>query len=98
MLNQHERLLFFQKDHAETEEWSDDKIKALRSYLLHKTLSAFGDGRVSISVRAESLDWLMEDDIHPFSFRVCCKNENVNPDRVRKKLMELIKQHQIRGH
>lgn len=97
MLKQHEHLLFYQKNHTD-EEWPDDKIKALRSYLLHKALSAFGDDRVSISVRAELLDWIMEDDIHPFSFRVCCKNENVNPDRVRKKLMKLIKRHQIRGH
>lgn len=84
-------------DPIEVHGWSDEEIMGLRYYLLHKTLSILEDGRSCLSVRTESLDWLMSDVIHPFSFRVCCVTEGVNPDRMREGVLYIMKQRQDRG-
>jgi len=97
MAIQYELPLFFYDDFDEVEDWSDEEIMGLRSYLLHKTLSILEDGRSCIFVRTESLDWLLDDSIHPFSFRVCCEIEGVNPDLMREGVIGLIKQRQIKG-
>ncbi len=96
---QFELPLFYEdlieNDPIEVHEWSDEEIMGLRCYLLHKTLSILEDGRSCLSVRTESLDWLMSDVIHPFSFRVCCETEGVNPDRMREGVLYIMKQRQV---
>lgn len=97
MAIQYELPFFYDEDPIEVDAWSDDEILELRSYLLHKTLSILEDGRSCLSVRTESLDWLMSDVIHPFSFCVCCEVEGVDPDRMREGVIHLMKQQQVRG-
>jgi len=97
MAFQYELPFFFEDPIEEVDEWSDEEILELRSYLLHKTLSILEDGRSCLSVRTESLYWLMSDVIHPFSFRVCCEAEGVDPDRMREGVIHLMKQQQVRG-
>lgn len=82
-------------DPIEVHGWSDEEIMGLRCYLLHKTLSILEDGRSCLSVRTESLDWLMSDVIHPFSFRVCCVTEGMNPDQMREGVLYIMKQRQV---
>lgn len=67
---------------------SDKDISNLRNYVLVKTMKSFLDKRTSLKTRTESLEWLLSDEIQPFSFKVCCANEGVNPFALREKILE----------
>jgi len=71
--------------------WTEKDVEQLRMYVLTKTLSSLTDGRACLKVRTESLDWLMDEAIHPFSFRVCCESMDVNPEVLRELVVETIK-------
>lgn len=63
--------------------WSDEDIGKLREQLLKYSLRFLADGRSSYRVKKEVYEWVMSDDIHPFSFFVCCEEGNYNPLKVR---------------
>lgn len=75
------------------EQWTEDDIHHLRSWVMRQSLAQLLDGRVSADIRIESLDWIMSDAIEPFSFRVCCMEECVDPEELRERLQELLLRH-----
>lgn len=71
--------------------WTDEDIARLRRGVLKKTLSIFSDGRSCLRARTEALEWLMDDSIHPFSFRICCESIEVDAVSLRDKVLEMLK-------
>ena len=43
-----------------------------RDGLLWHSLRVLADGRAGVEIKRETMEWMMSDDIHPFSFVVCC--------------------------
>ena len=75
----------------EDEDWCNTSVDQLYGYLLKKTLAIFGDGRASLSSRAEAFDWLMSDEVFPFSFRTCCDIEGLNYELTRNLTVDVIR-------
>lgn len=75
----------------EESSWTDDEVERLRIYVLKKSLSSLIDGRVCLKARTESLVWLMDNSIHPFSFLVCCEAMDVNSIKLREMVVEILK-------
>lgn len=71
--------------------WTDDDIELLRIYVLRKTISSLTDGRVCLITRTDSLEWMMDNSIHPFSYLVCCEAMEVNPIMLREMVVEILK-------
>ena len=73
-------------------EWTDDDIDKLRYGILQQTISSVADQRTSQQVRDEAYEWVMSDDMHlPFSFRVCCAYENLNYQKLRDGVLEVMR-------
>jgi len=69
--------------------WTDANIERLRSKLLVTTVREIADRRTSKKVVTEAWDWILSDDVHPFSFRVCCESEDLDPLKMREALVSL---------
>lgn len=54
------------------DEITEDCVSWMREYLLKITLRQIIHPQVSEQNWREAMDWLLSDEIHPFSFRVCC--------------------------
>lgn len=52
-------------------EWTDQDIHDLRVYMLFRHLRFILDGRTAGGVQRETWDWIVDDSIHPFCFRLC---------------------------
>jgi hypothetical protein len=91
MAIQYEQLSFVFEPPEEDVDWTDELVEQLQAYVLKKSLSLLGDGRVCLKTRTECLDWLLDDSIHPFSFHVCCYAMDVNPLTLREKTIGFIK-------
>lgn len=76
---------------AADDKWCNDSVDKIRSYLLKKTLAIFSDGRASSSSKAEAFEWLMSEELMPFSFRVCCGIEDLDPDLIRELTLRVIR-------
>lgn len=90
MAYQYELPLVFEPPDEESR-WTDDDIERLRIYVFRKTLASLTDGRVCLKVRTESLEWLMDNSIHPFSYLVCCEAMDENPIKLREMVVEILK-------
>ena len=88
---QHELLLLLDNNDDEDYVWTDEGIEQLRIFVLKKTLSSLHDGRACLKARTESLDWLLADTIHPFSFLVCCECMGLDPDKLREMVVDSLK-------
>lgn len=66
---------------------SDEEIDYIREKLLVCTIQDLADRRTSTSVVTECWDWVMSDDIHPFSFRVCCDVADLDYLKMREALV-----------
>lgn len=64
-------------------EWSDDEVWQLRDGLLWHSLRVLVDGRAGAEIKRETMGWMMSDDIHPFSFVVCCAQAGYDPSGIR---------------
>ncbi|MDU7587350.1 MAG: hypothetical protein E7K47_08115 [Acidovorax sp.] len=64
-------------------EWTEGDIAKLREGILMDALRSLGDGRQGKGSKQETIEWMMSDDIAPFSFVVCCHSEGLIPERVR---------------
>lgn len=73
------------------DEISDEYVEWLREYILKLTLKQIIHSQVSESNRAEALQWAMSDEVHPFSFRVCCDALGVDYEEIREGLLTVIK-------
>ena len=65
------------------EGWTDQAVLALREYILIDALASSIDGRCSPETRVEMIEWIENDDIHPFSFRVCAIACGYDPSALR---------------
>jgi hypothetical protein len=63
--------------------WSGTDVRALRFGLLVDAIKALENPRVGADTRSDLLDWIESDEMTPFSFRVCCLAEGLNPDNLR---------------
>jgi hypothetical protein len=53
------------------ESWTDDDIAGIREYMIQRHLKFILDGRSGKAMAEEAWEWILSEDIHPFSFRVC---------------------------
>lgn len=71
--------------------WVDEDIEELRQFVLHKTIDVILDGRSSLDVRTEAVEWILDESIHPFSFDVCCRfGVHVDPEIFRRLVLRHI--------
>lgn len=87
----YEQLSFVFDPPEDEVDWTDEDVEQLKIYVWKKSISSLKDRRVCLRTRTECLDWLLDDSIHPFSFRSCCNAVNVNPAAIRDKMIEIIK-------
>ena len=104
MAYQLELPLFFDEEHYEDNalekgpclddviEWTDEDIDMLRAFVFEKTLYPLQDSRASLAARTDSVEWLMDDSMHPFSYIVCCGVMGVDPYEFRELVVRSIKQ------
>ena len=79
------KILPFQKVY-----WSDDDIQRLRDAILETSLKILLDGRASRAAVAESLEWIVSEEISPFSFEVCASESGYSPSALREQILDLI--------
>lgn len=75
-------------------EWTEHDVAVLREGILIdslKTLLGIG-GRASAKRRQEDLEWMLDDSIHPFSFRVCALAVGCDPDELRQFVIRRLKE------
>ena len=58
--------------------WTEANVEMLRSKLLVTTVREIADRRTSKKVVTEVWDWILSDEVHPFSFRVCCESSDLD--------------------
>ena len=71
-------------------DWSDKAVTDLREGILHHSLRVLADGRVGEIAKVEAMDWMMSDEIHPFSFVVCCSEFGYVPVEVRERTLNML--------
>ncbi len=71
------------------QQWSDEAISSLREAVLMDTLRNLTDGRAT-TAKAEALEWMLSDDIHPFSFRVCASEMGMDYEEIRIRVLRMI--------
>jgi len=74
------------------DEFSDDFVDWLRGYMLTLTLRQVIHPQVSAANRAEVMEWIESDVLHPFSFNACCIAMDSDPDEVRDGLYRVMRQ------
>ena len=98
--NQLELPLFFLDEEPKTAEvipfepkpaWNDDEVRLLRDGLLWHSLRVLADGRAGSEIKQETLTWVMSDEVHPFSFVVCCDEAGYDPSGVREGVKSILK-------
>lgn len=68
-------------------EWSDALITNMRIAFLDMTCSTVVNKNTSPRSRALALEWIMDNALHPFCFRVCCAELRVDHAEFRDLLM-----------
>lgn len=71
-------------------DWSDKAVSDLREGVLHHSLRVLADGRVGKVAKVEAMNWMMSDEIHPFSFVVCCSEFGYVPAEVRERTLDML--------
>lgn len=98
--NQLELPLFFLDEEPKTAEvipfepkpaWNDDEVRLLRDGLLWHSLRVLADGRAGSEIKQETMTWVMSDEVHPFSFVVCCDEAGYDPSGVREGVKSILK-------
>lgn len=70
-------------EHKPALAWSDRDVQTLRFGLLVDAIKLLRNPRVGADTRSDLLDWIESDEMTPFSFRVCCLAEGLDPDVLR---------------
>ncbi|MFC6674313.1 topoisomerase II [Marinobacterium aestuariivivens] len=73
-------------------EWDEKAIFELREGLLWHSLKVLADGRAGEGIKQETMEWLMSDDIHPFSFVVCCSELGYLSSELREQTLAVLHQ------
>lgn len=69
--------------------WTESNIMRLRSKLLITTVREIADRRNAKKIAIEAWRWILSDEIHPFSFLVCCESEDLDALKMREGLVSL---------
>lgn len=81
-------------------EWDDSAVKSLRDSLLWHSLRILEDGRAGQTAKRDVLDWIVSEELHPFSFNICCAEVDLDPEQLRERLIDMLarnKRKQERG-
>lgn len=73
----------------ENQEWSADAISCLREAVLMDTLRNLTDGRAT-TAKEEAMEWMMSDEVHPFSFRICANEMGMDHVEIRNRVLRMI--------
>lgn len=71
-------------------EWSENDIEKLRKVILQTTIRNLSDNRCSQVLKNECIAWVVSNDMHPFSFLVCYKSEELDYQFLRNKILFLL--------
>lgn len=77
------------------EEITDEYIDWLRGFILKRTLRQLQHSQTSEESRMDAYEWLMSDEVHPFSFRVCCEAYDSDHIEVRLGVESILRKHPI---
>jgi len=69
--------------------WCEDSIEGIREMLLMDTLRDLTDGRAALA-KDEAMEWMLSDEVHPFSFKVCCNAMGLDHHEVRSRVLYMI--------
>lgn len=69
--------------------WTDDEIEDLQYFLLTTSLQELFDRRTSAKVRAECWEWVLDEELRPFSFRACAELCGYDTERLRSAVVDL---------
>ncbi|WP_305831148.1 hypothetical protein [Photobacterium leiognathi] len=72
-------------------DWNPSDIYRLQKAVIKQSLREIGDQRRSTTMRREALDWLMSNDVHPFSAIVCCQAHKLDLEHLRMLVAHLVK-------
>lgn len=74
------------------ERWTAEEIRQLREAVLEDVLATLlkAGGRENRDDREEAWEWLLDDSIQPFSFRVCAQAAAVDPDDLRETVLRAV--------
>ncbi len=81
------------EQHRQFDAVTDDYVDWLRGYLLKHTLRQLLHRQVNEANRREAMNWLMSDEEHPFSFKVCCVAYDSDHLEVRDGVLSLLRKH-----
>lgn len=70
--------------------FSEEEILGIRKGMLAKGMQAILDFRASRETRLEWWEWVMSNDIAPFSFVVCALESDVNPVELRSSFVNMV--------
>ena len=71
-------------------EWSDDEVKQLRYGLLWHSLRGLADGRAGTEIKQETMEWMMSDEVHPFSFVASGGEAGYDPSGIREGVKSIL--------
>lgn len=77
--------------HDDIIDWNPSDIHRLQKAVIKQSLRELGDHRRTNAMRREAVDWLMSDDVHPFSAIVCCQAHKLNLEHLRNLVAHLVK-------
>lgn len=77
-------------DAEELLEWSEAEVASLREAILMDALRTILGFRGRSMWREEAWEWIEDDRVHPFSFRVCAETVGVDPDDLRVSFARLV--------
>lgn len=77
-------------------EWSDNDIEQLRRSILESSIRILLDRRASIATVSETLEWLLSDEISPFSFEVCASDCGYSADDLRERTLGCMKKNKVK--
>lgn len=69
---------------------TDDYIDWMREYLLKLTMRQLVHPQVSDDNWRDAMAWMMSDEIHPFSFRICCEAMHCDFEDVREATLHIV--------
>lgn len=73
----------------ENYQWNDDDILDMQFKVLRYSLVEISDRRRSRKMRDEALEWLFNDDLHPFSSQLCAQSHKINIQVIRNTVKRL---------
>lgn len=73
------------------DEITDDYIDWLREYILKMTLRQIFHPQVSMENWWDGVIWMLSDDNHPFSFKVCCNAAGADHEDVREGVRRIMR-------